>query len=97
MKAYLIANVDVTNTEGYEEYKGRAAASIAMHGGRYIARGGKIEVMDGDVQPKRIAVIEFPDMAAARRWYSSVEYQAALPLRLQNSISNAVLVEGLPD
>ena len=97
MKAYLIANVDVTNPEGYEEYKGRAAASIAMHGGRYIARGGKIEVMDGDVQPKRIAVIEFPDMAAARRWYSSVEYQAALPLRLQNSISNAVLVEGMPD
>ena len=97
MKAYVIANIDVTNPGGYEDYKGRAAASIAMHGGRYIARGGKTEVLDGAVEPKRIALIEFPDMATARRWYSSVEYQAALPLRLQNSIGSAVLVEGMPD
>lgn len=97
MKAYVIANIDVTNAEGYETYKGVAASSIALHGGRYIARGGRTEVLDGDVDPKRIALIEFPDVETAKRWYSSPEYQAVLPRRLQNSIGSAVLVEGVPD
>jgi uncharacterized protein (DUF1330 family) len=97
MRAYVIANIDVTNPESYEGYKAAAASSIALYGGRYIARGGRTEVLDGDVSPKRIALLEFPDVATAKRWYVSPEYQAALPLRVQNSISSAVLVEGLPD
>ena len=97
MKAYVIANIDVTDPRGYEAYKDAAAASIALHGGRYIARGGQTQVLDGDVNPKRIALIEFPDMDTARRWYESAEYRAALPIRLQNSIGSAVLVEGVPD
>jgi len=97
MKAYVVANIDVTNPEGYEEYKGAAAASIAQYGGRYIVRGGRTEVLDGDVNPKRIALIEFPDFETAKRWHRSPEYQAALPKRLQNSVSSAVLVEGVPD
>ena len=97
MKAYVIANIDVTNPAGYEDYKEGAAASIKQYGGRYIARGGRTEVLEGDVNPKRIALIEFPDAESARRWYGSPEYQAVLPRRLQNSIGNLVLVEGLPD
>lgn len=96
MKAYVIANVDVTNAEGYEEYKGEAAASIAQYGGRYLVRGGATEVLDGEANPRRIAVIEFADLATARRWHASPEYQKALPKRLRNSVSSAILVEGLP-
>lgn len=97
MKAYVIANIDVTNPAGYEDYKDAAAASIKQYGGRYIARGGRTEVLDGDANPKRIALIEFPDAETAKRWYGSPEYQAVLPKRLQNSIGNAVLLEGVPD
>ncbi|MCW5752969.1 MAG: DUF1330 domain-containing protein [Alphaproteobacteria bacterium] len=95
MAAYLIAEVTVTNPQGYEAYKPLAAAAIAKHGGRYLVRGGNAEVQEG--QPwSRIVVLEFPSMEQARRFYNSPEYQAALPLRKANAASRVTLVEGVP-
>jgi uncharacterized protein (DUF1330 family) len=94
MAAYFIAEVEVTNPRGYEPYRALAGASIAQYGGRFVVRGGKTELIEGSPEPQRVVVIEFADAAAARRWYNSPEYQAALPIRLANSKGRAFIVEG---
>ncbi len=94
MPAYFIAEVEVTNPEGYEPYRTLAGASIAQYGGRFIVRGGKAELIEGGPEPMRVVVTEFADVEAARRWYNSPEYQAALPIRLANSQGRAFIVEG---
>ncbi|HEX3862691.1 MAG TPA: DUF1330 domain-containing protein [Stellaceae bacterium] len=94
MPAYFVAEVEVTNPSGYEAYRPLAGASVAQYGGRFIARGGKAELIEGTPEPKRVVIIEFADTAAARRWYNSPEYQAALPIRLANSTGRVLIVEG---
>jgi uncharacterized protein (DUF1330 family) len=94
MTAYVIADVTVTNPEGYAPYRLLAAASIAQHGGKFIARGGAVEPLEGGWSPKRVVIIEFPSMAVARTWYASPEYQAALKIRLANSTGRVIITEG---
>jgi uncharacterized protein (DUF1330 family) len=94
MSAYVIADVRITDPAGYETYRPLAAASIARFGGRFLARGGKAVLLEGAPAPERIVVIEFPDAAAAQRWYHSAEYQAALKIRQANSEGRLILVEG---
>ena len=94
MPAYVIAEVDVTNPAGYESYRPLAGASIAQYGGKFLVRGGTAELLEGSPDPARIVVIEFADAAAAKRWYDSPEYQAALKIRLANSRGRVLLVEG---
>jgi uncharacterized protein (DUF1330 family) len=94
MPAYFIAEVEVTNPAGYESYRPLAGASIARYGGKFLARGGNTELLEGSPDPARVVVIEFADMAAAKRWYNSPEYQEALKIRLDNSRGRVLLVEG---
>jgi uncharacterized protein (DUF1330 family) len=94
MAAYFVAEVEVTNPVGYDPYRALAGASIAQYGGRFIVRGGTAELVEGSPAPQRVVIIEFADAAAARRWYNSPEYQAALPIRLANSRARALIVEG---
>jgi len=96
MTAYVIADVTVTNPEGYAGYRPLAAASVAGHGGKFIARGGAVEPLEGGWSPTRVVIIEFPSLAAARTWYASPEYQAALKIRLANSTGRVIMVEGAP-
>ena len=94
MPAHFVAEVEVTNPAGYEPYRALAGASIAQYGGRFVARGGKTELLEGGPEPQRVVIIEFADIGAARRWYNSPEYQKALPIRLANSRARAFIVEG---
>ncbi|MBV9827203.1 MAG: DUF1330 domain-containing protein [Alphaproteobacteria bacterium] len=94
MPAFVIAEVEVTNPSGYEEYRPLAGASVAQYGGRFVVRGGKAERLEGEGGAPRLVVIEFPDAAAARRWYDSPEYQKALPIRLANSRGHVFIVDG---
>ena len=94
MPAYVIAEVEVTNPAGYEPYRALAGSSVAQYGGRFIARGGTAELVEGSPEPQRVVIIEFADAAAARRWYNSPEYQAALPIRQANSRARALIVDG---
>lgn len=96
MTAYIIADVTVTNAEGYAAYRPLAAASVAKHGGRFIARGGEVQSLEGGWSPSRVVIIEFPTMAAARGWYNSQEYQDALKVRTANSTGRVILTEGAP-
>jgi uncharacterized protein (DUF1330 family) len=94
MAAYIIAEIEVTDPETYEKYKARTPAVIEQYGGRFIVRGGKAELLEGDQQPARLAVIEFSDIAAARRFHDSPEYQAIIGLRHKAANSRTILVEG---
>jgi uncharacterized protein (DUF1330 family) len=95
MAVYLIADIEVTDPEGFEAYKQRVPTVIAAHGGRYIARGGAVEVLEGTWHPKRTAVIEFPDVASFRAFWNSPAYRPLRELRERSANTNLVLVEGL--
>ena len=94
MSAYIIADIQVSDPVAYDDYRPLAAASIARFGGRFIVRGGKVDLLEGEPQPERIVVIEFPDVNTARRWYQSEEYQTALKIRQAASRGRVLLVEG---
>ncbi len=95
MAAYFIVDVDVKNPQAYEAYKQAAATSIAEYGGRYLVRGGRHEVLEGNWRPTRLVVLEFPTIEAAKRWYTSVEYSKVKPIRQQHAVGHMVLVEGV--
>jgi uncharacterized protein (DUF1330 family) len=95
MPAYVIAYAEIHDTEAYGRYREAAADSIATHGGRYLARGGTLDVLEGDWAPPRVVLIEFDDMDAARRWYDSPEYGEAKRRREGAADVRLVLTEGV--
>jgi uncharacterized protein (DUF1330 family) len=95
MPGYVIANVEVTDPVEYEEYRKMVPASVAAYGGRFVVRGGAFEVLEGDWQPRRLVVLEFPSVEQARAWYDSEEYRAAKALRLRTANSSVVIVAGV--
>jgi uncharacterized protein (DUF1330 family) len=96
MSAYVVVNIEVRDAATYERYKQLAPPSIAAYGGRYVARGGATEVLEGSWQPKRFVILEFPSAARARAWWSSPEYAEAKALRQTCATTDMVLVDGLP-
>lgn len=95
MAAYLIANVDVTDAAAYEEYRRLVPAIIAAHGGRYLARGGATEWLEGAVSPKRMVLLEFPDMTTLKGFYHSPEYQRIAAVRQRVSHSSLLAFDGI--
>jgi uncharacterized protein (DUF1330 family) len=95
MPSYFVADVEITNSVGYEPYRAAVPATIAQYGGRYLTRGNAAELLEGGPEPKRIVILEFTDIAAAKRWYRSPEYQKILPIRLANSTGRVFIVEGV--
>ncbi len=95
-KGYIIAELEVTEPEGYAVYTRQVLATITAYGGRFLVRGGEAQLVEGAVPPKRIVVVEFDSPAQAMVWYNSPEYQAILPLRLNSSTGRLVLVTGAP-
>jgi uncharacterized protein (DUF1330 family) len=94
MPAYVIVETDVHDPEQYERYKAASPGAVAAGGGRFIVRGGEMAVLEGDWQPKRLVVLEFEDLDAAKRWYESPEYQDAKRLREGAAHLRMVAVEG---
>ena len=95
MPAYVVVHVDIHDPARYDTYKGLAPASIRQYGGRYLTRGGAVEVLEGDWVPKRLVILEFPDIARAREWWASPEYAEAKALRHATADSTMVVLEGL--
>ncbi len=94
MAGYVIANVEVRDVAGYEEYRKLVPATIEKHGGKYLVRGGKHEVLEGDWAPSRVVVLEFASVEQAKRWYFSDEYKPAKAIRQRTAVSSVVIVEG---
>ncbi len=95
MSAFVIVDIDITDPEGYEEYKLLAAPTVAAYEGKYIARGGKNEVLEGEWVPRRLVILEFPTSFRAKEWLNSPEYSAIKHMRHQCARSNMVVVEGV--
>ena len=95
MPAYVIYEAEVLDPEAYEAYKTSAAASVAAAGGRYIVRGGAVEVLEGDPPEGRTVVVEFPTMEAALTWYGSEAYTEARRLRERVARARMYLVDGI--
>jgi uncharacterized protein (DUF1330 family) len=96
MPAYIIAAVSPTNPEAYAEYAKLAAPAIQQHGGRYLVRGGKLDVLEGAWPHTRTVIVEFPTVEQAKALYRSVEYQAARAKRVGAADFNMIVVEGVP-
>jgi uncharacterized protein (DUF1330 family) len=95
MPAYVIVETDITDPERYEQYKAASPAAIAAGGGRFLVRGGELVVLEGDWQPSRLVLLEFEDLAAAKRWYASEVYQEARKLREGAAHLRLVAVQGV--
>jgi uncharacterized protein (DUF1330 family) len=95
MTAYLIADVDVTDSAVFEEYKREVPATEAHYGGRYLGRGGITKVLEGDWQPHRLVIVEFPDMASLMAWYDSPEYAPLKAIRERCATTRIIALEGV--
>ena len=95
MSAYVITDITVNNPEMYEDYKKLAPSAIEAHGGKYLARGGRAEKLEGNWEPDRIVILEFESVVTAKKWIDSPEYREARALRHQNASTNMIVVEGL--
>jgi uncharacterized protein (DUF1330 family) len=94
MPSFIVGDIKITDPVAYQTHVPRALATIARFGGRVIAGGGKIDLLEGGPMPERIFIIEFPTTEAARRWYQSDEYQAALNTRMSAAHGRVFLIEG---
>lgn len=95
MPAYVVVQINVADAEMYERYKQLAPPAISAYGGRYLARGGETQTLEGSWKPSRFVVLEFPSVERARAWWSSPEYARAKALRQQCAETEMLLVDGL--
>ena len=96
MSAYAVVNVrEIVECPEMTEYRARVQATLDLHGGRFLVRGGVLEVREGEWQPERLVVIEFPSIEHARAWYDSDIYREAKKLRQRHSTGTLLLVEGV--
>jgi uncharacterized protein (DUF1330 family) len=94
MAAYVITQVDVSDEEKFKAYLKETPATIARHGGRYLARGGETILLEGNAKAARVVLIEFPSLQRAREWYDSEEYRRIKPLRAGAATASIIAVEG---
>ena len=95
MTAYVVLDIKITDPSGYEDYKKLSPAALAAYGGKYLARGGVNETLEGDWHANRLVIIEFDSMERAKQWLNSPEYAPAKALRHRYAQSQMVVVEGL--
>lgn len=95
MSAYVVVQIQVDDAAAYEEYRLAAPPTIALYDGKYLARGGRVETLEGDWLPPRFVILEFPTFERAKEWHASPEYQAIAPIRHRNASSQMIVAEGL--
>ena len=95
MAAYVIVQIKVNDEEAYARYREQVPATIAKYGGEYLARGGDMEILEGEWPAPRCVVLKFKDMESARAWHGSEDYREPKALRHKAAYANAVLVDGI--
>ena len=95
MKAYILADVTINDPVRYEEYKKLTPPSLEKYEGKFIVRGGTTETLEGDWQPGRVVILEFPSIEKAKAWWSSDIYAPAKALRQATAVSRMIVVEGV--
>ena len=95
MAAYVITDVEITDASLYGQFLEKVTATVEGHGGKFVVRGGALDVISGDWMPKRIALLEFGSVEQTHAWLSSPDYTALDDIRTKSSSINMVVVEGL--
>ena len=95
MAGYVLAEIEITNPEGYKEYTTMVPATIAKYGGKFLVRGGNAEVLEGEWPQRRRVLIEFPSAAVAKQWWDSPDYEKPKALRRAHSNGRLLLLEGV--
>jgi uncharacterized protein (DUF1330 family) len=94
MSAYVIVEIAIHDPLTYERYKTLAPPSIAQYGGKYLVRGATCAALEGDWDPPRFVMLEFPSAEAARAWWGSPEYAEAKAMRQRSAHTKMLLVHG---
>ena len=94
MAAYVIVDIDIHDPGGYEVYKKLTPGTLALYNGKFIVRGGVTETLEGNWDPGRIVVLEFPTATDAKLWWASAEYAPAKLIRHNSATTRMILVEG---
>ena len=95
MSAYVIYQAEVLDTERYELYKTVAAETVRAAGGRYLVRGGDVEVLEGEAPAGRTVVLEFPDRGTALEWYRGERYAEARHMREGAAVTRMYIIDGV--
>jgi len=95
MVAYVLAEVEITNPEGYKEYTAVVPATIAQYGGKFLVRGGAATPLEGDWPQVRRVIIEFASKDQALKWFNSPEYEKPMAMRRANSKGRLVILDGV--
>lgn len=95
MAAYVINDMEIINPVVFEQYRALSPVTVAQYGGRFLARGGATMTIEGSWAPKRLVILEFPDVARANSWLESPEYAPARALRQASARSNLIVIEGI--
>jgi len=95
-KAYVLVDTKISNNENYEIYKSKAKPIAEKFGGKYLTRGGEMDVVQSDLwSPTRLVLVEFPSIEKARAFHSSEDYADVKKIRIENAESTLVILEGL--
>jgi uncharacterized protein (DUF1330 family) len=94
MAAYVIGDIEVTDQAAFQEYRNRLGATIEQYGGRFVIRGGRVNSKEGDWQPHRLLMLEFPSFEQAERWYNSSEYKPLIAIREKAARTQLIIAEG---
>ena len=95
MAAYIIVEVSITDLIEYEQYKKLTPGAVAAYDGKFVVRGAKTESLEGNWQPERIVVVEFPSVERAKEWWNSDEYSKAKEIRQRSATTKMLVVEGV--
>lgn len=95
MSAYVIVEIEIVDPVGYEEYKKLAGASVAKYGGKYIVRGGVVEPLEGEWDPKRLVMLEFESVQRAKEWLNCEEYREPRRMRHRTARTKMIVAEGV--
>ena len=94
MPAYVVVEIEIYDQELYEEYKKMTPVTIEAYGGKFVVRGGRTEHLEGDWNPERIVVLEFPSVERAREWWESEAYTRARLVRQRAAETKMIILEG---
>ena len=95
MAAYILGQINITDVDTFKRYSEKVALTVQQYGGRYLVRGGAVEKLEGSFSGRRMVVIEFRSVEAAKKWYTSEEYALLIELRRSASDGDLLLVDGV--
>ena len=95
MAAYLFANVEIFDAPGFQDYQSKVAPTLQAYGGRFVVRGGRSEVLEGEFPLHRMVMLEFPSYELAKQWYDSPGYAPLIPMRQKTARTAVIVMEGV--